>query len=69
MPLSMELDRDLAMTEISLQCAVLAATVRDTIDQCATRIVTLYPACGLTEQQIEDELYRGLANRATRGVA
>jgi hypothetical protein len=64
LPLSTELDRDLAMTEISLQCAALAKTVRDTVGSCAERIVTHYPSCGLTERQVAAALYHGLLNRA-----
>jgi len=60
------LDRDLALTEISLQAASLAASVRRTVAESARRIASAYPSSGLKEEDITSQFERLLALRGTR---
>ncbi len=64
------LDRDLALTEISLQAASLAESVRGAVAENARRIVAQYPGSGLTEAEVVAEFHRliGAGGRRFGGV-
>lgn len=57
---STKLDRDLALTEISMQSASLAETLRNVILESARRFVEKYPGTGLSEDEMVREFRRQL---------
>jgi hypothetical protein len=61
-----DLDKDLALTEISLQAASLEASVRKVVAESASRILSQYPGAGLSERDIEREFERVLLARGLR---
>jgi len=61
-----DLDKDLALTEISLQAASLEASVRQVIAESAKRILSEYPGAGLSEREIICEFENVLSCRGLK---